>query len=147
MTKESKRKKSNINRFKSSNTSNRLKSVLFLIFILSNFISQATYLFIPMDDSQKNHLKAYGISFYALEKTLEVDWLLNYRGGSFALKLSDDVLKECKIRGVSFEVVADIQYNKIVLDITKLIGNETNTLKSVLFKSLFETLDQKNDNI
>ena len=95
MTKESKRKKSNINRFKSSNTSNRLKSILFLIFILSNFISQATYLFIPMDDSQKNHLKAYGISFYALEKTLEVDWLLNYRGGSFALKLSDDVLKEC----------------------------------------------------
>ena len=124
MTKESIRNKSTITRFKSSNTSNRMKSTLFLLFILSNFISQATYLFIPMDDSQKNHLKAYGISFYALEKTLEVDWLLNYRGGSFALKLSDDVLKECKIRGVSFEVVADVQYNKIVLDITQPAINQ-----------------------
>ena len=124
MTKESIHNKSTITRFKSSNTSNRMKSILFLLFILSNFISQATYLFIPMDDSQKNHLKAYGISFYALEKTLEVDWLLNYRGGSFALKLSDDVLKECKIRGVSFEVVADVQYNKIVLDITQPAINQ-----------------------
>ena len=74
-----------------------LKSVkrnLILLFVLLTLTSKATYLFIPMDDSQKNHLKAYGISFYALEKTLEVDWLLNYRGGSFALKLNDDVLKE-----------------------------------------------------
>ena len=124
MTKKSIRSKSTTNRFKSSNTSSKMKRFLFLLFILSNFISQATYLFIPMDDSQKNHLKAYGISFYALEKSLEVDWLLNYRGGSFALKLSDNVLKECKIRGVSFEIVADVQYNKIVLDITQPAINQ-----------------------
>ena len=54
---------------------------------------------IPMDDVQKNHLKSYGIAFYALEKKIEVDWLLNYRGGSFAIALNEDLLKECKVRG------------------------------------------------
>ena len=73
----------------------------------------------PLEEGLKNHLKSYGIAFYALESKLEVDWLLNYRGGSFALKLNDDILKECKVRGVTFEIIADIQYNKIVADITK----------------------------
>ena len=41
---------------------------------------------IPMDNSQKNHLKAYGIAYYAIENNLKVDWLLNYNGGSFMLK-------------------------------------------------------------
>ena len=72
-----------------------------------------------MDNVQKNHLKSYGIAFFALEKQLEVDWLLNYRGGSFALKLNDNILKECKVRGVSFEIIADVQYNKIVSEITR----------------------------
>lgn len=98
------------------------KSTAYISLILFVFISvkvSATHLIIPMDEVQKNHLKSYGIAFYALESKLEVDWLLNYRGGSFALKLNDDILKECKVRGVSFEIIADVQYNKIVGDITK----------------------------
>lgn len=91
----------------------------FVIFFLFTILCKATYIMIPMDDVQKNHLKSYGIAYYALEKRIEVDWLLNYRGGAFALKLSDDVLKECKVRGVTFEIIADIQYNKIITDITR----------------------------
>ena len=90
-----------------------------MVLLLLSIKVNATHLIIPMDDVQKNHLKSYGIAFYALESKLEVDWLLNYRGGSFALKLNDDILKECKVRGVTFEIIADIQYNKIVADITK----------------------------
>ena len=94
------------------------KLIIFIILIAS-LSSKATYLMIPMDDVQKNHLKSYGIAFYTLEKELEVDWLLNYRGGSFALQLNQDVLKECKVRGVTYEIVSDVQYNKIVSDISK----------------------------
>lgn len=72
-----------------------------------------------MDETQKNHLKAYGIAFHALSQQKEVDWLLNYRGGSFALQLNDLILKECKIRGVSFELVADVQYKVITDKINK----------------------------
>lgn len=72
-----------------------------------------------MDDTQKNHLKAYGIAFHALSKQQEVDWLLNYRGGSFSLVLNDEILKECKVRGVSFELIADVQYKSITEKINK----------------------------
>ncbi len=93
--------------------------VSLIIFLSISLKISATHLIIPMDKIQKNHLKSYGIAFYALQSKLEVNWLLNYRGGSFALKLNDDILKECKVRGVSFEIIADVQYNKIVSDITK----------------------------
>lgn len=73
---------------------------------------------IPMDDVQKNHLKAYGIAFLSLQKTIEVDWLLNYRGGSFGMIQNLEIEKECKIRGVSYEILADVQYNKIVSEIS-----------------------------
>ncbi|MAW65004.1 MAG: asparagine synthetase B [Flavobacteriales bacterium] len=93
---------------------------MFFILVCSFHLKvRATHLIIPMDEVQKNHLKSYGIAFYALEKKIEVDWLLNYRGGSFALKLNDNILKECKVRGVSFEIVADVQYNNIVSQIAR----------------------------
>lgn len=59
------------------------------------------------EDSQVNHLKAYGITYYALEQQLEVRWLLNYRGGSFLLSDTENLRRECKIRGVSYEVISD----------------------------------------
>ena len=61
-------------------------SFIFFILVCSFHLKvRATHLIIPMDEVQKNHLKSYGIAFYALEKKLEVDWLLIYRGVSFAL--------------------------------------------------------------
>ncbi|GAB1453911.1 hypothetical protein MASR2M47_39670 [Draconibacterium sp.] len=62
-----------------------------------------------MDDSQKNHLKAYGITFWVLENNIEVKWLLNYRGGSFLMQSSPQIENECVVRGVSFESITDAQ--------------------------------------
>jgi hypothetical protein len=62
-----------------------------------------------MDDSQKNHLKAYGIAFWVLENDIEVKWLLNYRGGSFLIQYSQEIENECVIRGVSAESITDAQ--------------------------------------
>ena len=73
--------------------------------------ARASYLLIPMDEVQKNHLKAYGVAYYALQREVEVTWLLNYRGGSFMMKYADLLDKECRLRGVSAEV-------KDIMDVT-----------------------------
>ena len=65
-------------------------------------------------NTQKNHLKAYGIAYWVLKKDVEVDWLLNYRGGSFMFPYSKAFENECNIRGVSFQVLADAQYAAII---------------------------------
>ena len=66
-----------------------------------------------MDESQSNHLKAYGIAYYAINNKLKVDWLLNYKGGSFMIKYHKTIEDECNYRGVFFNVIADIQSNQI----------------------------------
>ena len=68
-------------------------------------------------DSQKNHLKAYGITYYALQNNLNVQWLLNYRGGSFLISDTEVLQRECKIRGVSFEVLSDANAQSILEEI------------------------------
>jgi len=69
-------------------------------------------------EGQKNHLKAYGITYWALEKQYKVSWLLNFRGGSFLLPDTDEVRKECQIRGVTFEVFSDSKMNAILEEIS-----------------------------
>ncbi len=69
-------------------------------------------------ESQKEHLKAYGITYWVLEKQQKVKWLLNYRGGSFLLPDTAETQKECQIRGVSFEVLSDSKTEQILLDIS-----------------------------
>jgi hypothetical protein len=68
-------------------------------------------------DTQKNHLKAYGITYWVLNKELKVKWLLNYRGGSFLLPDTDKIQKECQIRGVSFEVISNSNAESILQEI------------------------------
>jgi hypothetical protein len=70
-----------------------------------------------MDGAQKEHLKAYGIAYWVITNGIEVDWLLNYRGGSFAFPHLKPLESECLIRGVSYEMIADAQYNRILSDI------------------------------
>ena len=70
-----------------------------------------------MDEGQKNHLKAYGIAYYTLQNTIKVDWLLNYRGGSFLIKYYVEIENECSIRGVSYEIIADVQSTQILTSI------------------------------
>ena len=83
---------------------------LVLCFALS---AEASKILIPMDDDQSNHLKAYGIAFWVLQNDIEVEWLLNYRGGAFMIDNYPDVTAECTIRGVSYQVIADVQANQI----------------------------------
>ena len=73
---------------------------------------------IPMDEAQQNHLKAYGIAFWTLERGVEVKWLLNYRGGSFLITYVKEIENECLIRGVTYDVIADGQTNQILNDIS-----------------------------
>ena len=84
---------------------------------MCSLYSHAAYLIVPMDYTQENHLKAYGIAYWVLEQDIEVDWLLNYRGGSFLFKHYQELEKECIIRGISYEVIADIQSTKILNEI------------------------------
>lgn len=77
----------------------------------------ASYILIPMDESQKNHLKAYGISFWILQNDIELEWLLNYRGGSFLVKHFNDIEEECVIRGVSYQIIANVQAAQILDEI------------------------------
>lgn len=79
--------------------------------------ARASYVLIPMDPAQKDHLKAYGIAFWIIKNGGTVDWLLNYRGGSFATKYVKNIESECAIRGVSAEVIADGQYTEILNEI------------------------------
>ncbi|MBU2998175.1 asparagine synthetase B [Cellulophaga baltica] len=75
-------------------------------------------------ESQKDHLKAYGITYWVLVKQQKVQWLLNYRGGSFLLPDGDVIRKECQIRGVSFEILSDGEANSILNDISSPSKNQ-----------------------
>jgi len=97
----------------------QMKKIITLLLIL--FVTQtfASYILIPMDaETQKNHLKAYGITYWTLEKQLKVKWLLNYRGGSFLLPDSIEIQKECQIRGVSFEILSNAKTESILEEIS-----------------------------
>ncbi len=91
---------------------------LIIIGILLSLNTRSASLLIPMDNAQKNHLKAYGIAFWSLQRAVEVKWLLNYRGGSFMLPQIQEIENECLIRGVNYEVIADGQANLIVEEIS-----------------------------
>ena len=83
------------------------------------FQAKSVHLIIPMDETQKDHLKSYGIAFWVLDKDIEVKWLLNYRGGSFLMQNYPEIENECVIRGVSFETIADAQASAILNEIAQ----------------------------
>ena len=99
------------------------KYFLTFLLVLSFLISNASYILIPMDENQTNHLKAYGIAFLSIQNEIKVNWLLNYKGGSFLIKSNNFIEKECKIRNVSYNLIADLQSNKILSEIS---SNEVN---------------------
>ncbi|MFT4698149.1 MAG: hypothetical protein ACI9SJ_001287 [Flavobacteriaceae bacterium] len=95
------------------------KILFFLAIFLFTIPVSASYILIPMDaESQKEHLKAYGITYWTLERQQKVKWLLNYRGGSFLLPDSEETRKECKIRGVSFEILSNAKADQILTEIS-----------------------------
>ncbi|HNQ26924.1 MAG TPA: asparagine synthetase B [Aquaticitalea sp.] len=91
----------------------------------------ASYILVPMDaEGQKNHLKAYGVTYWTLENQLKVNWLLNYRGGSFLLPDTDAIRRECQIRGVSFEVLSDAKTEEIL----ELIASPSQNMEAVILE-------------
>ena len=96
-----------------------MRKVLLVFLLLVSTQTFASYVLIPMDvESQKNHLKAYGITYWTLNKELKVKWLLNYRGGSFLLPDTEAIQRECQIRGVSFEVISNAKTESILEEIS-----------------------------
>ncbi|GIR59270.1 MAG: hypothetical protein CM15mP65_18510 [Crocinitomicaceae bacterium] len=96
----------------------RLITILFLVVIVTTNIF-ATRILIPMDEeSQRNHLKAYGIAYWILQNEIEVEWLLNYRGGSFLVANYNSIQEECTIRGVTYELITDAKVNAIKTEIS-----------------------------
>ncbi len=97
-----------------------IKIILVLIIInissLSVLFGQGK-IFIPMDLKQSDHLKAYGIAYTALTKGIQVDWLLNYRGGSFLLDANDDISSLCRIRGVYFNQIGGTEAANIYTEV------------------------------
>ena len=94
-----------------------IKKGLLMLVLIAAVVGQlkAAYILLPMDpEKQKDHLKAYGITYWVLKNGVEAWWLLNYRGGSFAFEYNKLFEKECMTRGVSYEIVPDAQFKNIL---------------------------------
>ena len=90
-----------------------MKHFLLLFFVLILATAKASSVLIPMDQSQTNHLKAYGIAYWMLNNKLTIEWLLNYRGGAFLCPHDVKIEEELIIRGVKYEVITDGQANNV----------------------------------
>jgi hypothetical protein len=101
--------------------------IAFLSIVVFHYTGLGQKILIPMDLKQTDHLKAYGIAYWALTKNLEVDWLLNYRDGSFMLDDFDLIASECRIRGVYFEQIAGSKASQIYAE----IQDENNNMDAI----------------
>ena len=89
-----------------------LKRILLYVLLLNSigYTTEANQIMVSMDEHQTNHLKSYGVAYWVLTKDSPVDWLLNYRGGSFAFNYTPSFVNELVIRGVSYEIISDADY-------------------------------------
>lgn len=112
-----------------------MKKLLILIGLIAVVAGQmrASVILIPMDENtQRNHLKAYGITYWVLSKGVEAYWLLNYKGGSFAFVHTAEFEKECKTRDVSYQVISESQFAAIE---NEILNPEVNMDKIKLEKA------------
>src|SRR5690606_7417199 len=91
-------------------------TIFFCIMAVSSY---ANYILVPMDEGQTDHLKSYGVTYWVLQHDIEAWWLLNYRGGSFAFPYNELIEKECKTRGIRYEITTDVQFNGILREIAQ----------------------------
>ena len=85
-----------------------------ILSVMISYTAQASYILLPMDEeNQTEHLKAYGVTYWVLEKGVEAYWLLNYEGGAFAFEHTKSIEAECKIRGVDYRVIPNAQFANI----------------------------------
>lgn len=95
------------------------KFAVLLVLLFVGMTLKANHILIPMDNTQTNHLKAYGVAYHALKKGYEVQWLLNYRGGSFVVPFDTEGRTECLLKGVSFEVIPPARLNNILAEVAQ----------------------------
>ena len=101
------------------------KLFLILTFLFISNSIWASFIYVPMShDNQKNHLKAYGIVYFSLEAGLKSKWLLNYDGGAFLIENNKIVENECKVRGVSYQVISDAKSQLILQEISSPSSNQ-----------------------
>lgn len=106
----------------------KVRTIVYSVLLVGAFYAEAQQkLLIPMDLSQRDHLKAYGIAYHALTKSIDVDWLLNYRGGSFLINYHDFLATECRVRGVQFEVLSGVE----AVEIFAIVQSEANNMDAV----------------
>ena len=96
--------------------------LFFLAFLLWGNL-RAVKILIPMDKNQTDHLRAYGIAYWALEQGLPVDWLLNYRAGSFLMDYDPTIESKCLVRNVSTEILSSAQLHAILNEISMPTSN------------------------
>ena len=101
------------------------KLLLVFAFLFATHSIWASFIYIPMShDNQKNHLKAYGIVYFSLENGLKAKWLLNYDGGAFLIENNTLIENECKIRGVSYQIISDAKSQLILQEISSPSKNQ-----------------------
>jgi hypothetical protein len=105
-----------------------MRAVFLLLLVLVPYICRSNSILIPMDGAQRNHLKAYGIAYFILQHDIHLEWLLNYRGGSFLVTWSKQIQEECLVRGVTHEVLSEAESNKILQEISSPAVN-TNAVR------------------
>ena len=103
-----------------------MKILLFIFFSFFNLFGQAK-IFVPMDLTQTDHLKAYGVAFRALDQGLKVDWLLNYKSGSFMIDYADKLTLEMRLEGVSFSLLDQAD----VIQIYSTVQSEENNMEVI----------------
>ncbi len=86
--------------------------ILLFIFFAS-FNAKASTILVPMDETQKNHLKAYGVAYWVLENEVVMEWLLNYKGGSFLMPHSKYIEEELVVKGVSYKILPDVKVKQV----------------------------------
>lgn len=97
--------------------------LVFGLWVGHGTLTRANTILIPMDNAQADHLKSYGIAYWALANGVQVDWLLNYRGGSFAFPHAPALEAECLTRGVTYQVIGAGTYNNILAQISSESSN------------------------
>ena len=108
-----------------------MKKIILLLLLLISAEGFSSYIIIPMDeDTQQDHLKAYGLTYWMLQKQQKVKWLLNYRGGSFLMADSQELRNECKIRGISFETLSDSKTQEILT----MISSPSQNMEAVVLE-------------
>ncbi|UCC78807.1 MAG: asparagine synthetase B [Candidatus Zixiibacteriota bacterium] len=108
-----------------------MKRKILLLSFLSIFAFSEAFgsrILIPMDNSQSDHLKAYGLAYWCLQYGTKVEWLLNYRGGSFMTEDLSQIEEACRLRGVSYEKISGAEEAQIVKTI------EESNMESVLLE-------------